>query len=71
LHEFSEHVDAVARNMRARFRLILDVNYSTRTNQSRQRRTTYGYGDDEEVTDLPATGEAYNLWTRRFVKDCG
>jgi hypothetical protein len=51
--------------------LILDVNYSTRTNQSRQRRTTYGYGDDEEVTDLPGTDDAYDLWTRRFVKECG
>jgi excisionase family DNA binding protein len=33
-------------------------------NQSRQRRTTYGYGH-EEVTDLPGNDDAYDLWTPR------
>lgn len=71
LQGFVEDVARMARNARASFRLILDVNYSTETNPSRQRRTTYGYGDDTELIDLPSTPEEYSYWTKRFVRDCG
>jgi hypothetical protein len=71
LQLFIEQVDRMARNAHARFHLILDVSYSTATNQSRQRLTTYGYQDDTEVMDLPGTNDQYSYWTRRFVRDCG
>jgi hypothetical protein len=71
LTEFMEQVDAYARELNGRFRLVLDVNYTTQTNTSTMRKTTYGYDDDAPVTRLPDTDDEYEYWTRGFVKDCG
>ncbi len=70
LQGFIDMVDRMAWNVGAKFRLVLDVNYSTKTNKP-DIRHTYGYGDDTELADLPGTDEQYVYWTRRFVCDCG